>query len=223
MQVEQGAIHVQEDAVNPVPVNHIDLGMLLMPSKPRILDRRLVAESQLFRIEQVDLEFANGSRRTYERIPGGSDSVMIVPMSDAETVLLIREYGAGTDRYELGFPKGVVEPGEEPIDAANRELQEEIGYAARNLRIIDRVSLVPGYIQHHSLIVLAQGLYPQRLPGDEPEPIEVVPWRLRDIDALLARDDFDEARSIAALFLAMRALRGCPPGSDMRANADGSR
>ncbi|EGV31991.1 NUDIX hydrolase [Thiorhodococcus drewsii AZ1] len=177
-----------------------------MRSKPKIHARRLVAQSRLFRIEEIDLEFANGSRRTYERVPGGADSVMIVPMLDAETVLLIREYGAGSERYELGLPKGVVERGEDPLTAANREMQEEIGYAAQRLRIIDRLSLVPGYIQHHSLIVLAQDLYPQQLVGDEPEPIEVVPWRLSEIDALLARDDFDEARSIAALLLAMRVL-----------------
>ncbi|MCF1183371.1 ADP compounds hydrolase NudE [Marichromatium gracile] len=178
-----------------------------MRSKPKILDRRLVAESRLFRVEQIDLEFANGARRTYERVPGsGNDSVMIVPMLDAETVLLIREYGAGSERYELGLPKGVVEPDEHPLAAANRELQEEVGHGARTLRIIDRVSLVPGYIAHRSLIVLAQDLYPSRLPGDEPEEIEVVPWRLDALDALLAREDFDEARAIAALFLAQRAL-----------------
>lgn len=177
-----------------------------MRSKPRILARRLVAKSRLFRVEEIDLEFANGSIRTYERVPGGPDSVMIVPMLDPETVLLIREYGAGSDRYELGLPKGVVEPGEDPLSAANREIQEEIGYGARNLRIIHRLSLVPGYIEHHSLIVLARDLYPRRLVGDEPEQIEVVPWRLSEIDALLACDDFDEARSIAALLLAMRVL-----------------
>jgi ADP-ribose diphosphatase len=176
-------------------------------SKPKITGRRLVAQSRLFRIEEIDLEFANGSRRTYERVPGGADSVVIVPMPDPETVLLIREYGAGSERYELGLPKGVVEPGEDPLTAANREIQEEIGYGARDLRIIDRLSLVPGYIQHHSLIVLARDLYPQTLPGDEPEPIEVVPWRLSELDALLAREDFDEARSIAALFLTMRLLQ----------------
>lgn len=177
-----------------------------MRPKPRILARRLVARSRHFRIEQVDLEFANGVRRTYERVPGGTDSVVVVPLLDAETVLLVREYGAGSDRYELGLPKGVVETGEDPLAAADRELQEEIGYAARDLRIIDRVSLVPGYIEHHSLIVLAQDLYPQRREGDEPEPPEVVPWRLGELDALLARDDFDEARSIAALFLALKEL-----------------
>jgi ADP-ribose diphosphatase len=177
-----------------------------MLRKPRILDRRIVAQSRLFRVEEVDLEFANGARRTFERVPGGTDSVMVVPMLDAETVLLIREYGAGSDRYELGLPKGVVETGEDPLVAAHREIQEEIGYGARDLRIIKRVSLVPGYIEHHSLIVLARDLYPSRLPGDEPEPIEVVPWRLDAIDALLAREDFDEARSVAALFIALRVM-----------------
>jgi ADP-ribose diphosphatase len=177
-----------------------------MLRKPKILDRRTVAQSRLFRVEEVDLEFSNGARRTFERVPGGTDSVMIVPMLDPETVLLIREYGAGSDRYELGLPKGVVETGEDPLVAADREIQEEIGYGARDLQIIKRVSLVPGYIEHHSLIVLARDLYPNRLPGDEPEPIEVIPWRLDAIDALLARDDFDEARSVAALFIALRVL-----------------
>ncbi|NCA68799.1 MAG: ADP compounds hydrolase NudE [Sphingobacteriia bacterium] len=177
-----------------------------MPRQPTVLNRRIVAQSRLFRVEEIDLEFANGARRTYERVPGSVDSVMIVPMVDDETVLLIREYGAGSERYELGLPKGVVETGEDPLVAANREIQEEIGYAARDLRVIKRVSLVPGYIEHHSLIVLAQDLYAQRLPGDEPEPIEVVPWRLGEVDALLARDDFTEARSVAALLFAMRLM-----------------
>lgn len=177
-----------------------------MRPTPRVIARRLVAQSRLFRIEEVELEFANGSRRTYERVPGGRDSVLVVPLLDPGTVLLIREYGAGSERYELGFPKGVVEPHEDPIAAANRELQEEIGYGARRLRVIARLSLVPGYLQHRSQIVLAQELYPSRLPGDEPEPIEVVPWPLSDIDGLLAREDFDEARAIAALCLVKRLL-----------------
>jgi ADP-ribose diphosphatase len=42
------------------------------------------------------------------------------------------------------------------------------------------------------------------LPGDEPEPLEVVKWSIHDVDALLAKDDFVEARCIAALLLAQR-------------------
>lgn len=177
-----------------------------MPREPKVLDRRIVAQSRLFRIEEVDLEFSNGARRTYERVPGGGDSVMIVPFLDPNRILLIREYCVGSERYELGLPKGVVEPGENPLEAANRELQEEVGYAARDLRVLKRVSLVPGYIAHHSLVVLARDLYEQRLSGDEPEPIEVIPWPISELDALLEREDFDEARSVAGLLIALRAI-----------------
>lgn len=164
----------------------------------------MAAESRIFRIEQMDLLFSNGNQRTYERILGGLDSVMIAAMPDTETVLLVREYAAGSDRYEIGLPKGVVEKGESPLDAANREIQEETGFAAKDLRIIHRISLVPGYIQHHTLLILARDLYRQRAEGDEPEPIEVIPWRLDRLDALLERDDFSEARSIAGIYLVNR-------------------
>lgn len=172
-----------------------------MAAKPKVLERRLAAQTRIFRVEQVDLEFSNGNRRCFERILGGRGSVLIVPMQDAKTLLLAREYGAGTDRYELGFPKGIVEPGEDPLEAAGREIREEIGFGARNLRQLHLLSLAPGYIEHQTHLVLARDLYPEWAEGDEPEPIEIVPWQLDDLDSLLERDDFTDARSIAALFL----------------------
>ena len=174
--------------------------------KPRILARRLAARSGIFRVEAVDLEFANGERRTFERILGGTDSVMIVPVDADDNLLLAREYAAGSDDYQLGFPKGVVDAGEEIHTAAGRELREEVGMAAARLETVHRVSVVPGYMEHGTRIVLARDLYPDPLPGDEPEPVEVVPWPLADGDGLLARPDFTEARSIAALFLVQRFL-----------------
>ncbi len=56
-------------------------------------------------------------------------------------------------------------------------------------------------------IVVARDLYEQSLEGDEPEPLEVVTWKLSELDALLERDDFIEARCIAALFLAKKWLK----------------
>jgi ADP-ribose diphosphatase len=177
-----------------------------MGEKPKVLGRRLVAETRVFRVEEVELEFANGNHRRFERIPGGRASVLVVPLLDPGTVLLIREYAAGSDRYELGLAKGIVEPGEDPLTAAQREMQEEVGFGARDLRLVHTVSLAPGYIEHRTHIVLARDLFPQRAEGDEPEPIEVVPWPLDDMEGLLERPDFSEARSIAALYLVRRFL-----------------
>lgn len=170
--------------------------------KPRILDQRIVAESRLFSIEQIDLEFANGNRAQYERLrSSGFGAVLIVPLLDPDTVLLIREYAGGTDRYELALPKGRIERDEDILEAANREIMEEVGYGARRLEILNHLSLAPGYLGHTTHIVLATELYEKRLPGDEPEEIEVVPWRLDRLDELVAREDFTEARSLAALYL----------------------
>lgn len=189
-----------------------------MPNKPIIHKKTLVATSSHFRVEQLDLEFSNGEKRCYERLKGGKQgSVLIIPMLDDDTVLLIREYAAGSHRFELGFPKGKIENGEDPLQAANREIMEEVGYGSRDLRIIRSMTIAPGYIQHHTHIILARELYPQIEPGDEPEPIEVVPWKLSELKELLTQADLTEARSIAALFLTKALMDGeldMPPAGD---------
>lgn len=178
-----------------------------MPSNPKILNIKTLGSSRLFRIEQVDLRFANGVEVAYERIQGAANgAVLIVPMRDADTVLLVREYAVGVERYELGLPKGRMERGEEVLTTANRELMEELGCAARRLVRLGALTVAPGYFGQLTHIVLAEDLYPQRRAGDEPEPLEVVPWRLDDLPNLMARSDFSEARSIAALYMARERL-----------------
>ncbi|SMF61102.1 ADP-ribose diphosphatase [Alteromonadaceae bacterium Bs31] len=179
-----------------------------MPVKPKILNCQEVARSRLFRVQQVDLRFSNGEERVYERLASGSHAaVIVVPMLDEDTVLLIREYGVGIEDYELGLPKGRVEPNEDSLEAANRELMEEVGYGAKSLQNLKLLSQSPAYMQHHTQIVLAQNLYPQTAEGDEPEPLIVEPFKLSQLDELVAREDLTEARSIAALYMAKAFLK----------------
>lgn len=179
--------------------------------KPRILAQEIVAQSRLFKIEQVQLQFSNGEERLFERMCGsGRGAVMVVACPDAEHFYLIREYCAGTDDYQLGFPKGLIDPGETALQAADRELKEEAGFGASWLQELRSVALAPGYFNATMQIVLAGGLYAERLEGDEPEPLELVLWRWDQLDELLAQADFTEARSVAALFLARKYLDSHP-------------
>ena len=169
---------------------------------PKINGQKQVAKSRLFTIEQLELTFSNGEERQYERMVGsGNGAVMIVPLLDADTLLLVREYCAGTHSYELGFPKGLIDPGEQAAQAANRELKEEIGFGADKLDLLHTVAMAPAFFSGTMEIFVAKQLYPEQLEGDEPEPLEVIRWKLADYAALLARSDFNEARSIAALML----------------------
>lgn len=169
---------------------------------PKILRSETVARSRIFHIQQLDLRFDNGTEVQFERLcSNSSGAVLVVPLIDDDTVLLIREYAAGVQRYELALPKGRMEPGEELLDAANREIMEEIGYGAKQLQHLNTFSIAPSYLNHETHIVLATDLYEQRLPGDEPEEIDVIRWPLSKLNELLQQPECTEARSIAALYM----------------------
>ena len=163
---------------------------------------RTIAKSRFFRIEELHLRFASGEERTYERLPGGGRAaVIVVPVSDDGNILLIREYAAGFHELQLTLVKGAAEGDESLEETANRELKEEIGMGARQLQFIKRLSLAPGHMGFTINVLLARDLYPESLPGDEPEPPEVVPWPVAKLDELITSDEFNEARAIAALTL----------------------
>jgi ADP-ribose diphosphatase len=181
-----------------------------MPDLPRIKKVTELFRSRLFTVQALDLEFSNGQQAVYERIKANAPrAVIVAAVNDDGEILLVREFAAGTERYELQLPKGIVEPGEDSLQAANRELAEETGYAARSLQKLSTLRVSPGYFQHETDLVLARDLYAKTLDsGDEPEPVELVCHSLARLDELLARDDFSESRSIAGVLLAKRLLDG---------------
>ena len=185
-----------------------------MTKLPEILKKTVIAKSRFFTIEELQLRFSNGVQRTYERLRTPAlSAVMIVPLQADGTVLMIREYGAGLETYTLGLPKGALEVDETIEQGANRELQEETGHAARLLTPLKDLTLSPGYMGSRLTVVLAEELYPSRLEGDEPEPIEVVPMKLDDLDDWVWTDELNEARSIAALYLVRDMLRARAKGA----------
>ena len=173
---------------------------------PKIHKTKVVAKSHLFTVEALDLEFSNGEKRTYERMqPSGRHAVMCVPINNKNELILVKEYCAGTNSYEIGFPKGLIDPGESADTAANRELKEEIGMGANQLTPLKEVILAPSYFSGMMTLFLAQHLYEEQLEGDEPEPLELIYWPLAKAESLISSTEFTESRSITAL-LAMRQL-----------------
>jgi len=109
--------------------------------------------------------------------------------------------------YELGFPKGLIDEGEAPEHAANRELKEEIHYGSEHFQHISQMMMAPAFFNAKMDIFIASNLFAAKLAGDEPEPLDVVPWSVTNYKELLQQPDFKEARSIAALMLTVDCLR----------------
>lgn len=179
-----------------------------MRKKPKLTNIHTVAESRIFNLESMDVEFSNGATRIYERLVSrGNGAVLVVPMLDDDTVLMIYEYSGGTERYELGLTKGKIDKGETLIETAARELKEEIGYGAKKLTFLKTITLAPGYQSSETHIVLAEELYEEKAYGDEPEPLEIVAHKISDLEKLTYSEDLTEARSILALYMVRDIIR----------------
>ena len=182
---------------------------------PKVLASSIVSRSRLFTVEARHLRFSNGVERMYERLPQRiGRAVIVCALTESHEVLLVREYMAGTHRYELALPKGRVEVNEDLETAANRELKEEVGFGARKLLYLKELTAAPSHMGYSVHALLAQNLYPATLAGDEPEPLEVVPWSLHNLDALITHPEISEARSIATLMLVANHLKSQEPQLD---------
>lgn len=165
---------------------------------PKILKQKSIFKSKLFDIKQADIEF-NGTTMKYEIISGtGSGAVMVVPFIEND-IIFIKEYAAAIDDYMITFPKGKIDKGETIEEAANRELQEEVGYKSKDIKLIKKLYLAPGYIDHMTYVMVAKELSVSSLSGDEPEELEVIRVHRDDVINFLDKNEIIDSRVHAAL------------------------
>ncbi len=129
-------------------------------------------------------------------------SVSIVPVDDSGQVYFVRQYrhAAGLELLEL--PAGTLEPGEPPEEAAAREIREETGMAAANLKEIGGFYLAPGYSTEYMHVFLATGLSHDPLNPDADEFLDVVTMSIAESLRLAESGELLDAKSLASLLLA---------------------
>ena len=165
---------------------------------PKILKKKSIFKSKLFNIKQADIEF-NGITLKYEIISGtGSGAVLIVPFIDND-IIFIKEYAAAIDDYMITFPKGKIDRGETIVEADNRELQEEVGYKSGEIKLVKKLYLAPGYMDHMTYVMVAKELSLSSLTGDEPEELEIIRVHKHDINNFLDKNEIIDSRVYAAL------------------------
>ncbi len=134
-------------------------------------------------------------------------AVTLIPLDSQGRILFVRQYRHAVGQELLELPAGTLNQGEKPEDCAHREVREETGMSAANLEKIGEYDLVPGYSTEHMHIYLATNLRSEPLPGDEDEFITVEAVALANVPDLIARGVLQDAKSLAALFLAEPYLK----------------
>jgi ADP-ribose pyrophosphatase len=137
-------------------------------------------------------------------------AVVVVPMVDDETVLLVRQYRAAVQADVLEVPAGKRDVADEPPEiTAVRELAEEVGRSAGSMELIARFYNSPGFSDEYTWLYLARDLsiVADDRQGIEEESMTVEEIKLDDIDRLLAGGEITDAKTIIGLLLAARRLQ----------------
>lgn len=147
----------------------------------------------------------NGKEASREVIehPG---AVAIVPVTDAGEYILVRQYRHATGEILLEIPAGKLDKGEAPDDCARRELEEETGYAASELKRIASVFTTPGFTNEIIHIYLARGLTATSQHTDEDEFLEVEYYSRETVRTMLANGELKDAKTALGLLMAEAAL-----------------
>ena len=160
---------------------------------------------KVFRLVQEDLTLPNGFRTSLEvvRHPGAS---AIVALSGNGEVLLLHQYRHAVGEFIWEIPAGTLKDKEEPLECAKRELMEETGYEAMELKELGQMVPVPGYSDERIHIFLATGLRPanQNLDRDEVIAVHSVPFH-RSFE-MIRKGEIKDAKTIVGLTLAKMAL-----------------
>jgi len=177
----------------------------MTPLDEKILSSEPVYLGKLVKLYVDTVQLPDGTQSTREivRHPG---AVAIVPLLASGEVVLVRQFRGAADRVLLEIPAGTLEPGEEPLAAAGRELQEEAGYRPGKLERLGGEYTAPGYTSEFIHLFLATDLVPSRLAQDADEFLEVVTLPLGEALRQVENGEIQDGKTIIGLLLAARRL-----------------
>jgi ADP-ribose pyrophosphatase len=173
----------------------------------RRLSSRLVYDGKLLKVRSDTVRLPDGgaAEREYIEHPG---AVAVIALTDSGELVMERQFRYPLGRDMIEIPAGKIDPGEDPLATARRELQEETGYTAAEWTHVATINIAIAYSDEHIEIYLAKGLKQERAKLDEEEFLEVFTLPLATALAWVRDGRITDSKTVSALFWAEKILAG---------------
>jgi ADP-ribose pyrophosphatase len=177
------------------------------PLAEETLDSRLVYTGQFLRVYEDTVRCPDGhiAPREYLRHPG---AVMVVPVLDDGRLVLERQYRYPLRASLIEFPAGKIDPGEDILTCAQRELREETGYSARDWTYLGGFHNAVGYCDEKIEVYLARGLTFDATANDDGEVLEVFTATLDELLGWIAAARVSDVKTIVGAYWLQQHLAG---------------
>lgn len=164
-------------------------------------NKQIVFQTEWFNIEQESFDHIESLKeKPYYRI-NSPDGVIILAVTEADEIILVKQFRPALNQYTLEFPSGAINESEAPQEAAVRELYEETGFVCSALNCLGKGRIMMD--RHNSRIFAFHGTGALKHPRFEgKEDIEVVLVTPADFKALVLSGQFEQFPAFALLVLA---------------------
>lgn len=166
----------------------------------KLIESKLLYDGKILKLRFDTVTLPDGELSTREIVehPG---AVAIVPITADGRIVLVRQYRHAVGALMLEIPAGKLDPGEDPLTCAYRELEEETGYAAGSLRYLSSVYTTPGFTNEKIHLYVAGQLSEAKQRTDDDEFINVELYTCTEIRSLMDTGAICDAKTMLALLL----------------------
>ena len=180
--------------------------------KAKVLKSEVVYTGPLFRVTKDSIVEPDGARSVRD-VVRHNGSVVVLAMDNSKNkkdpwIVMERQYRHAANGFLWELPAGKLEPGEDPLAGAQRELEEETGYRAKKWKPLAEFFASPGFLGESMKVFLAEGLTPGQTNFDEDENIELRLVKLSDVLKLIYSGEVQDGKTMAiVLYYTQRKKR----------------
>lgn len=160
----------------------------------KIFDGKVIS----LKVDDVMLPNGETSKREIINHPG---AVAILAITDEGKFLVVEQYRKALERSIIEIPAGKLEKGEEPIDTARRELEEETGFTSDSFELIQSFSTSPGFADEIIHVFVARNLKKLDVPVamDEDEFVELMEVTVEEAEMMMSKNRIFDAKTVFAV------------------------
>lgn len=164
----------------------------------KTISNEMIYSGKILNLKKIEVELDNG-KSSYREIVEHRGGVAIVAEIDSK-ILFVKQYRKSIEQDLLEIPAGKIEKDEDPLECAYRELEEETGYKAKELVLINEVYPTPGYSNEKIYVYYAKNLEKGILNPDEDEIIKNISLPLTEVNTMIKTGEINDLKTLYAIF-----------------------